>query len=251
MKHPCDTPFECIDPPTGGQLWRLEDPGTSASARSRLEAHLEACHACRLVLRVDAAAREVAGRGSLDREPGTPAVSRGRPRTAWAPWLAGLPLAACLAAVLFLPPRPVDGGATTRGSESTRFLRPVEGEVLASPRPLLRWTPIAGASRYEIEIRDREGNSVWRGESGTPEIRVDGAPALRPGGAYRALLSVRPADLATPGGTSVAFRTGSFGQATLHRMRWAHPALQATSLIAAVLFVIALMHRWGTATIRP
>lgn len=243
MKHPVDTPFECIESRVGGQLWRLQDPGTSTAERAEIEAHLEICHACRLVLQVDAAVTRAVGHGVLDREPEVTRIRAGRPRLAQAAVLASLPLAACLAGMLLLPPRPIHGGAVTRGTEETRFLRPVEGEIVATSQPSLRWTPVAGASRYEVELRDRSGKPVWRGESVDPSIRTDGTPSLPPGGEYRALLSVQPADLLPPGRVSVAFKTGTLGEAILHRLRWAHPVLQAAGLIAAALLVFTLTRR--------
>ena len=245
MNHPANTPFECIDARVGGQLWRLEDPNTAPAQRAEIEAHLEICHACRFVLQVDAAVHRVAQSGGMEPERAASRISPTRARFARAAWLArlplaGLPLAACLAAILLLPPRPIHDGAASRGAEATRFRRPVEGEIVSSPRPALSWTPVAGASRYEIELRDHSGKPVWRGESVHPSIPTDDVPALPRGGEYRALLSVQPSDLLPPGRVSVAFKTGTLGQAILHRLRWAHPALQVASALAALGLVLVL-----------
>lgn len=235
------TPFECVDPSVGQELWRLQQPDLDPALRATLEAHLAACHACRLMVRLDAKAQELARAGRLDSLDAGPAVRARHPLLGHArsPWAAALPLAASLVAMLALPPRPITQEQTARGPDLVRFTRPVEGEVVSTRRPELRWTPIPAASGYAVELRDREGRPVWTGTSTVPELRVPEEAALMPGREYRALLSVRPADLAPLAPASVGFRRDSFGSMVLHRVRWAHPLLQAAAAVSLALLLLA------------
>jgi hypothetical protein len=141
------------------------------------------------------------------------------------------------------PPRPVSNGLSERGADPIRFLRPVEGEVLSTARPHLRWTPIDGASRYFVEVRDSDGRSLWGGESPDPAIRVPEDASLVRGRAYKALLSAQPADLVEPGQTSVVFRCDSLWRTVLHRLRWAHPLLQWIAGLAVALILLTAIRR--------
>lgn len=243
MSEPWKTPFECIDPQIGDQIWRLERSEPDLDWTAELEAHVSACHACRLLVSLDAKTRELARSGRLEGAATAPRPQSLRWARRRATWIAGLGLAACLAGVAFLPPRPVGAGSSVRGLDRIRFLRPVEGEVLATGRPLLRWTPIDGASRYLVEVRDRDGTSLWQGETPRPEIRLPGELSLTHGREYKALLSVQPADLVPPGHPSVLFRTGSPWSMLAHRLRWAHPLLQAATVLALGLVVLLGIRR--------
>lgn len=246
MKDPIVTPFECVDPSVGESIWRLEEPDVDPQLRAELLAHVSACHACRLLVRLDEKARELAKSGSLELPaPPGPAPQRPglRPRRIHVASVAGLALAACLAAILLTPPQPVTGRLSVRGNERTRFLRPVEGEVVSASRPVLRWTPLEGASRYFVEIRDEDGAAIWQGESESATIRLPGDVPLESGRNYKALLSVQPADLLAPGQTSVLFRSDGRWREALHRLRWTHPFLQWTSLLALGVVLLAGIRR--------
>lgn len=246
MNEPLDTPYECIDPDTGAQIGQLERPDLDPQVRATLEAHVSVCHHCHELLRRNAKLVTLAREGRLvisaDSAP-LAAVRGTRPAPARSSWLAGLALAASLAAVFALPPRGTTDGAVTRGAQDPRFLRPVEGEVLSSRDPLFRWTAIPGATRYRVELRDQAGRTVWSGESAVPEVRLPEPTPLPGGGEYRALLSVQPADLLPPGEPSVRFRTGSAGDMLLHRLRWAHPLLQGAALLSLAGLIVTRIPR--------
>ncbi len=109
MSEPRETPFECVDPDVGAQLWRLEQGDADPQLRATLEAHLSVCHACRLLVRLDETAHDLGRRGRLRAaaaSAGAPAAHRARARDAWMPALA---LAASLVLLLVLPPRSVLG----------------------------------------------------------------------------------------------------------------------------------------------
>lgn len=232
------TPFERVDPEVGERIWRLEQPDLDASARAELDAHLTACDACRLLVSLDATTRTLVRDGRLEREEVALRPRRIGTRRPAAPWIAGLSLAASIVAIVLVPPRPVLRRSDVRGPEPIRFLRPVEGEVIAANRPVLRWTAIAGASRYFVELRDRDGRSFWTGESAVPALRLPGGISLPRGHAFKAILSVEPSDLMPPGATSVVFRRGSAWGLAMHRIRWAHPLIQGASLVALTWLVL-------------
>jgi hypothetical protein len=226
--EPLKTPFECVDPSVGGWLWQLERRDLDPSQRALLEAHVEVCEACAEVVRLDARLRTLVREGRLraptrSRDPGP----RRELRIA-----AALAFAASVTALLALPPRPATETGLTRGPADIRFLRPVEGEVVSTSRPVLRWTAIQGVTRYAIELRDGQGRTVWTGETDRSEIRVDGEAELAPGGEYRALLSVRPADLAPPAPASVLFHRDSPARMLLHRARWAPVWAQGLTVLS-------------------
>ncbi|HMB70195.1 MAG TPA: zf-HC2 domain-containing protein [bacterium] len=235
---PLKTPFECVEPSVGGWLWQRERPDLDPSQRALLEAHLEVCEACREVVRLDGRLQALVREGRL-RAP-TQAPRSGLRRELRI--AAAAALAASVTALFALPPRPAVEAGLTRGGTEPRFLRPVEGEVVSASEPVLRWTPIEGVTRYRVEIRDGAGNTVWTGETEKPKIRVDEGAGLE-GTEYRALLSVRPADLASPVPASVLFRSGSPVDMLLHRARWARPWVQGAALLSLGLLSAAWLGR--------
>ncbi|MCB9514501.1 MAG: hypothetical protein R3C71_10370 [Candidatus Krumholzibacteriia bacterium] len=240
------SPYMCIDPPIGDQIWRLELPETDASLREQLEAHVSACQACQLLRQLDQRARVLARQDALGRR--ETRLSGWLSLRGWMrpPVFAGAALVAAALAALIMPPRPVDLGGISRGAEDARFLRPVEGEVVGAGRHRLAWTPVEGASGYRVELRDSQGERVWSGESASPSAELPVTVALEPGTEYRALLGTQPADLLPPGGVSVAFRVGSPLRVALHRLRWTSPVLQGVGLVAAGLLVLLSVRRLVT-----
>lgn len=238
MSDPRETAYECVDPSVGSQLSRLEEEGVEPQTRARLEAHLEACHACRLVVHLDRRMRALARAGELR----IPSTSRRSARLlAWRGriiGLAGLTACASLSLALILPPRPAGDLPAHRGGDGRRFERPVEGEVVPAGPVSFRWTPVPGASRYRLELRDEDGRRVWSGETATPGLRSPQAPALSRDRRYKATLDVEPADLLPPGRISVAFRPGSAWDVASHRLRFAHPLLQAVTLLSSALLLL-------------
>ena len=248
MREGKDTPFECVDPQVGDQIHLLDDPSLASPLRSELEAHLDVCHACSLLVRVDAKASQLLRAGHAlplaGAAPGpvTPSKTAARYTPAFRMRvIAGVAFAACLFLTLTTPPRSISPNAVSRGSESVHFVRPVEGEVLAAREPILEWTSIEGASRYLVEVRNDEGVAVWNGESTETELRVPSSVGLERGRAYRAILSVQPMDLVPPGSISVLFRADSIWKQLLHRVRWADPLLQIVTLLALIAFIASTL----------
>ena len=123
------TPFECIDPAVGDRLWQLQRTDLGPPVRELLQAHVQACHACRLVVRQDERAQELGRAGRLGGHAHIGANGRpGRAR-----WGFALAFAASLIAILAVPPRPATGVGDVRGAEAIRFTSPVEGQVRVAP----------------------------------------------------------------------------------------------------------------------
>ncbi|MEZ4651312.1 MAG: hypothetical protein R3E97_21475 [Candidatus Eisenbacteria bacterium] len=237
------TPFECVDPAVGERIWRLEESNLDASIRSELEAHLEVCHACSLLSRVEVKARQLlrTEHGTQRPLPQVRPAARFSGRAVRARIVAGLAFAACLVLSITSPPRSVSPAARSRGDDAAHFVRPVEGEVLASSEPTLEWTRIDDASRYLVDLRDDTGATVWKGESEGTSLRVPTSAGLEHGHQYRAILSTQPMDLIAPGSISVLFRSDGMWQQIVHRVRWSHPLLQVVSVLALLGLVASTL----------
>jgi len=205
--------YECVEPELGELLWRRLDPGLEPDLRSRLQDHLSICDACRLTLLVEGRiegglrAGEWALEGGRSVRPAT--GSRTRKSTVFA---GGLALAASLVLMLILPPAARAPLGVVRGDTAGMgFVRPVESEVLVTSRPDFRWTPIAGATAYRIEVSQVDGPWFWSGRTGRAELRLPAESALPPRGSFRAMVQTIPADLSGLADVTVSFRRGAFG----------------------------------------
>ena len=236
MSEYLDTPYDCIDPEVGERIWRLDLPELPDEERRGLDAHVLACHACRLQREIGEQVRWMVRDGSL--QASTPVR-----RSPWLERIAAVAVAAALTGVLMLPPRPLGDVAVVRGSDAARFERPVEGEVVRPESVRLSWTPVAGAARYVVRIDALDDSQSWQGVVEEPTLKPPAGAGLAPGTAYRALLSTQPADLLPPGRTSVTFRTGTALQVALHRLRYARLELQALGFGGLALLGLALVRR--------
>ena len=133
--------------------------------------------------------------------------------------LGGLAVAASLVAALLLPPRATIPWEPTRGVVPAGFVAPVEGEVVRTSRGELRWTEVAGAREYHVQIRSEAGEIVWERTTADTSARWTAPGGLVANRPYRAYLSVQPADLLAPGSVSVEFRAGAQSCVLAHRLR--------------------------------
>ncbi len=221
------SPLECVDPSVGGRLAELERPDLDAPTRAQIEAHVSVCDACRELLDLNRRVGSLAEAGRLPR----PVPARGAVRPLVP--LTAVAWAASLAALVLLPPQPPGDLPAVRGGE-LRFLRPVEGEVVPAGGLDLRWTELDGVAKYVVELYDENGRVAWEGASAVPRLDVR-AGELPARGEYRALLSVRPADLAGPVPASVAFRTASWPTVLANRAVHAHPWRQGLVVLMSAL----------------
>jgi hypothetical protein len=137
--------------------------------RDSVVAHLLTCARCRSVLR--ATSREVAN-----------SVAPARPSRRWA-----LPvgLAAAAALVLLLLPRG-DSSPSTGLREPTLTstiapipIAPAPGETVTAVNRLV-WSGVPGAERYRVRLYDREGSTLWTGETTDTSVALADSIRLEP-----------------------------------------------------------------------
>lgn len=236
------SPFECVEPELGELLARYEDPGLEADLRRRLDDHLTMCDACRLERAIE---RKVAEglRDSRLRLPQDGGRARGwltlappRRRSVWALASAGgLAVAASAALMLALPPAPAgDGGPRRDGGAAPRIVRPVEGEVVTTATPRLRWTPAPGATAYLVELSGAGGEPRWSGRAQEPALTLPDAARLEPG-RWRVIVQPVPADLAAPGDLTVSFRRAGGTAFLRYRIGAAAPAARVAAILGMLL----------------
>jgi uncharacterized membrane protein YtjA (UPF0391 family) len=245
-----DAGFECVEPELGEQVWRLQgSPAADVAAtgaplapelRTRLLEHVRICDACRLRLAFgrQVAAGLASGRLHLPRSAASVPGRRAVRLFAWAGVAAA---AAGLAMLLLMPPLPVDAGRLERGDGRPQFLRPVEGEVLSDLTPTLSWRPVAGATAYRLVVRQVGGSYRFETATGAVSAAIPAATPLPRGADLRAVVEPVPADLAAPGEITVAFRTGSAGQALLHRVSASGTGPRVAGALALVLLLASLL----------
>lgn len=216
---PPEPAYECVEPELGDQLWRLEVDVTDAALCTALLEHLSVCDACRIERGAERAVARLLQAGAPPSRLWKDSTPRPKPRSVIARWTrmrppllgatAATALAASLAAILF---GPVHGGGDrdTRGGEVERFRfrAPIEGQVLATRRPTLVWSPLAQATGYRVSIQQVDGSFRWETTTRSTLLRPPPASALPAAATLRAIVRPVPEDLAPPEGIGVRFRTG-------------------------------------------
>ena len=232
--------LECVEPGLGARLDAIDDETADGAFRRALRHHLLICDACRL----RQAARQRIAAGLQDgtyRLPGSDeAVGRQHRPPRWSAWLA---LAACLALVFILPPRPRQDAGPGRGADATGFVRPVEGERILAGGAELTWRPVAEASAYRLSVTSTDGAYRWEQTARTTRATVPAARPLPPHTRFLAVLEPVPADLGPAGGIAVSFATASPAAVLWYRLRAAPPALQVLLPVALVLALTLTLRR--------
>jgi len=216
---------ECVEPTLGRERWRLADPELGPAERERLEDHLAICDACRLDQAVAERVAAAVRAGAL------PAAAPGHTRRRR--WLAGsvVATAAALALVVILPPRPRGPAVAPRGDAAGSILRPVEGEMIATDRPAIAWSPIDGATAYHVELQAVGDDYRWSARTTGTRLEVPADASLPRAGRYRVLVDPVPADLGRPGAVSVSFTRSSLPRAILYRGEAAPRPVQVLLLV--------------------
>jgi anti-sigma factor RsiW len=153
-----------------GQVAAYLDGGLSGTDRTRVEAHLAACDACRAELI------------SVARVIRTVPVRRSR----YVP--VGLAAAAVIA--LLLLPRfqlPIsDRTAANREPMVTTAVAPVAvaPRGAAASASVLVWSSVPRADRYRVKLMDRNGSAVWQGETADTSVALPDTVPLVPGAPY-------------------------------------------------------------------
>ena len=235
--------YECVQPELGDQIWRLEDPTTAADLEARLRRHLAVCDSCRLPMAMGERLIEGAASGRL-RMKAEARPDGGR----WAATVltgAGITaLAASLVLLLIMPPRDLADGRW-RSEDAPGFIRPLEGEVVLDAAPELSWTPIEGATAYEVSLSDADGSYAWSARITEPRTRVPEDRPLPDGVDVRALVTPMPADLAPVGEISVSFRRDgptAFAADRLKRVSITPAILAALGVALATLGAVRRRH---------
>ena len=220
--HRLDLPdYECIDPSLGEQMWRLADPECPAELQGQLQTHQAYCSHCRLQGAFED--KVVGGLGSkrlrLSKVPPR-IISFPEPAGAWGAGLGAVALAAGFALLMLLPPRTTLDGRIMRGDETqAAILRPVADEVTLGGHPRLRWTPLEGATRYEVRIEQVGGGYAFRTATTETELSVPEGMQLPVGERYRLVVEPVPRHAAPEGGLRSSFATGGIGRWLEYRLR--------------------------------
>lgn len=219
MPYPPDDEQDevCLDPDLGRQLWQLQDPQCPADLRVRLETHVAFCADCRLQLAVERDAVAGLHDGTLV------LATSDRKRSFWAVWSAGIgtaALAASLALFAILPPSAPHERLVLRGDDGPVIERPVADEIVLGKRPTVRWTPLPGASRYEVQVEAVDGSYRWTASTDQPAAAVPATQPLPAATRFRVRVDPVPAHLAPAGAMRSSFRTGGLGAWLVHRARY-------------------------------
>ena len=241
MDDQINSGLECVDAKIGERILNLESPALDADERELLEAHKEVCAFCRLALDLHLKLGVGIRDGSLEVD--TSAVLKPARRHDWMGWAAATAIAASLVLMFVLPPRPVGSPLVVRGANKTRFLRPVEGEVVRAGDLELGWTEVPGADAYRVQVTGLHGGSTWTGISDEAHLVVPEGAVPAGEETYRVLLSTVPDDLLPPGGASVSFRTGGSLAMASHRVRKAQPVSYLFALSGLALAIASVINR--------
>ncbi|MCP4546895.1 MAG: hypothetical protein GY835_10570 [bacterium] len=143
-----------------------------------------------------------------------------------------------LISILALPPRPGSENMIRRtGSESYRILRPIAGEITLSEPPTFSWTPIEGASSYNLSIEAAGGGFKWSGRCEETEMMLPRNMSLPVGERFHIFLDPIPAYTTSPQGVASSFRTGTMDQFLIYRLR----AASRWSLVPGLIALLLLM----------
>ncbi|RKZ13564.1 hypothetical protein DRQ32_01320 [bacterium] len=228
--------LECVDPLVGERILELTRPGLAPDSQEQLEAHLHVCAFCVGVIDLERRLSSTLRKNQPRR------VRRTR-----APWLGGAAFAAAAGAafcMFALPPRPIGPSVSIRGAGETRFVRPVEGEVVAPSGFVSEWTEVSGADAYELHLSEVDGPASWTASTTETRWRTGEDIQLAEGKTYQLVLSTLPADLVPPGSASVRFAAGGVSAQVTHRARQAQPIAYGLIVIASLLGIYAVREKW-------
>jgi len=144
------------------------DRSLSAVMRSRVEAHLAVCDACR---------REVLEVEQISRSAPSPR------RPMLIPIGALVAAAAALFLVLWPVRHPMPAGGEHREPAVTTTVAPRAVEPLGNIGVLdsIRWSSVPGAERYSVTVFDASGTVLWQANAADTVIGVPSAVRLAPG----------------------------------------------------------------------
>jgi hypothetical protein len=231
--------YECVEPGTGDQIWRLGSPGTPPELQEKLRRHLAVCDSCRLVMAADGFITSHA-----DALAGVPMLRPARvlrPRRFALP--GGVALAASLALAFLLPPSAPRQGGMRAADDRPAVLRPVEGERVLGATPEVRWREVDGATSYRVVVESRDGAYRWSGSTRDTRATVPASRPVPPGVPLRVVVETVPDDLLPLGAMSAGFRRGGAAEVAGYRLRRAPWYLQAGAAAGLLALGAALVLR--------
>ena len=230
--------FVCVDPKWGDQLGRYDEAGLDSKIRKGLDDHLFICDACQLARASEAALATAIQAGQVKLTP----AARARPvHLPWLQWGGAGAVAASLMLMLIMPPTGRQAGGLRRGdSADPHFQRPVEGEVLRSDAPELKWSAIPGATSYKVQVSEVGGPYQWSAATDEPAITIPADQPLPDDGIFRGVVQPVPADLAGVADVSVAFSRSGWREFAVYRAGASPLWLRVLSMLGLVGLVAGL-----------
>ncbi len=231
--------FDCVEPKWGDQLWRYHEPDLDPKLRQGLADHLFICDACQLSRASEEALAAALSDGRVTAAPATSPQVISLP---WLRWGSVAAVAASLVLMLVLPPTGRQAGGVRRGaSPDPHFQRPVEGEVLRTSAPELKWSAIPGATSYQVQISEVGGPYQWSAATDEPSIRIPADQPLPDDGIFRGVVQPVPADLVGMADVSVAFSRSGWREFALYRAGASPLWLRLLTLVGASGLVLNLV----------
>ncbi|MHB1224519.1 MAG: hypothetical protein ACYC2G_10840 [Gemmatimonadaceae bacterium] len=134
----------------------------------------------------------VSGRPAVPEAPAAPAVGVGRSQAPW--WRRGgavMALAACALLAVGLvtrDPEAGDGEATRGARDAVILLSPATDPVDGTSASTFAWRAVAGATRYEFELLDADGEPLHQSTTPDTVLTLPATVTLEPGVEYRWLV---------------------------------------------------------------
>jgi len=242
--------FECVEPELQKKVTMRSVEELDSLTRRRWEQHLEICHACREMHRMNLSIAELIAEGAgvswserLGHARWRRAWQRVGSRRIWTGAAATAALGLFLA--LALPPSALPlftRGIVPRGDEASfQIKRPNEGEVLYLRGGNLEWEEVADARGYKITIESPDQEYRWSGVVTSTAMKLPKESEVP--GKYQAAVEPYPVGLVPEGQQDVFFRRDRVFPFLSYRLSHL-PTVSAVLLaLGALLTGLALVKR--------
>lgn len=212
-----DLDYECIDESLGQEIWRLDDPETTAEVLDRLQGHLEFCAHCRSIRLIHNSLESGLKSGELKIQSPQP-VGWIRPLAQVSSWMGGVAAAAAVVLMFVQVPVPLLDNQLVRRGSDPEITRPVADEIISNRRPVIQWENVEGANRYRVEVTAVGSDFTFSQTVETPEVKIPADQTLPGETRFRVNIQPVPIHLVKNGGYNSSFKTAKAGEYT--RYRW-------------------------------